>query len=248
MIRAILVDDEPLARERMRMLLDQAEVPVSIIGEAASGKEALPLIHSKRPDLVFLDVQMPVLDGFDVLDLMAPPRPHIIFVTAYDEYALRAFEVHALDYLMKPVRLERLTHSLQRVASLMDSGQPANDGLQALSNTRSDHPLRRLTLHIGTRLRVVEPTEVQYFEAKDKLVVAHTAEGSPLTDLTLQQLEDRLDPAHFLRIHRAFLLNVTQIRELIPWFSGTYKLKLKSGATLPVARRRVQAVKAFLRG
>ncbi len=246
-MRVMIVDDEALARERLRALLAETEVPVDVVGEAASGKQALPLIHAERPDLVFLDVQMPVLDGFDVLDLIAPPRPHVVFVTAYDEYALRAFEVHALDYLTKPVNLERLRGSLQRIQGLVAQQAP-DPALDAFTATRTDVPLRRLTLHVGSRLRVVDPAEVQYFEARDKLVLAHTGRSAPHVDFPLQQLEQRLDAAQFLRIHRAFLVNVTQIRELVPWFSGTYQLKLMDGRTLPLARRRVRAVKAFLKG
>ncbi|MEO1480453.1 MAG: response regulator, partial [Bacteroidota bacterium] len=133
MLRAVLVDDEPLARTRMRMLLAEAEQEVEVIGEAGSGREAVPLIYETKPDVLFLDIQMPVLDGFDVLDLLAPPRPHVVFVTAYDEFALRAFEVHALDYLTKPVRAERLARSLSRVAAMVAAGTPdaALDGFQA---------------------------------------------------------------------------------------------------------------------
>jgi len=245
MLRAVLVDDEFLARERLRKLLGQVDVDVEIVGDAASGRQAIPLIHETRPNLVFLDVQMPVLDGFDVLDLLAPPRPHVVFVTAYDEYALRAFEVHALDYLTKPVSRERLQASLERITSLIAEKQPP-EGLDTLQRERSNQPLRRLTLHVGSRLRVVEPTEVRYFEARDKVVFAHTDERDYFTDFTLQTLEQRLDTSQFLRIHRSYLINVATIRELTPWFSGTYQLKLKDGTLLPVSRRRVKPLKAFL--
>lgn len=245
MLRAILVDDEFLARERLRKLLSQVDVDVEIVGDAASGRQAIPLIHEMQPDLVFLDVQMPVLDGFDVLDLLAPPRPHVVFVTAYDEYALRAFEVHALDYLTKPVSRERLQASLERITSLIATKQPP-EGLDTLQQERATQPLRRLTLHVGSRLRVVEPTEVRYFEARDKVVFAHTAERDYFTDFTLQTLEQRLDTSQFLRIHRSFLINVATIRELTPWFSGTYQLKLTDGTLLPVSRRRVKPLKTFL--
>ena len=247
-LEAIVVDDEGLARDRLRSLLHRADVAVEVVGEASSGRQAVPLIHDVRPHLVFLDIQMPGLDGFDVVDLIAPPRPHIIFVTAFDAYALRAFEVHALDYLTKPVSLERLNGSLQRIASLLAQQLPATD-LDRLETARQAEPLRRLTLQIGRRLRVTEPGEVRYFEARDKLVFVHLFDGKAYpTHFTLQTLEDRLDKDQFLRIHRAFLVNVRTIRELAPWFSGTFQIRLDDGTQLPVSRRRARAVKEVLKG
>ncbi|MEM9665365.1 MAG: LytTR family DNA-binding domain-containing protein [Bacteroidota bacterium] len=245
-MRVVLVDDEPLARERLRDLLHRSDVHVDVVGEADGGKRAVPLIYETRPDLVFLDIEMPGLDGFDVLDLLAPPRPHVVFVTAYDAYALRAFEVHALDYLTKPVRLERLTASLRRIAALLDQPPAA---LNAFAQSRTSAPLRRLTLHAGRKLRVIEPADVLCFEAQDKLVFAHLRTGGSYPiDFTIQALAERLDSDRFLRVHRAFLVNVTTIRELQPWYSGTYQLRLEDGRDVPVARRRVRAVKALLRG
>lgn len=245
---AVIVDDEPLARERLRGLLGRAGVAIEVAGEAPNGREAVPLIHDLQPDLVFLDIQMPGLDGFDVVDLLAPPRPHIVFVTAFDEYALRAFEVHALDYLTKPVRLERLNGSLQRIDGLLTQQLP-DESVDRLAEARQAEPLRRLTLQIGRRLRVAEPTEVRYFEARDKLVFARLFDGKEYpTHFTLQTLEDRLDDALFLRVHRAFLVNVRAIRELAPWYSGTFQLRLDDGSELPVSRRRSRAVKDVLSG
>lgn len=245
-MRCILVDDEPLARERLRTLLQEADADVEIVDEAASGKDAVPLIHDVRPDVVFLDVQMPVLDGFDVVDLLAAPRPHIVFVTAYDEYALKAFDVHALDYLTKPVRLERLNETLRRVQAALGT-EAADRRLDALRRERQDRPLRRLTVHVGRKLRVVDLDAVRYIEADDKLVFAHLAETRYRTDFTLDELERRLD-ARFVRAHRAHIVNLDAVHELIPWSSGTYRLRLVDGTELPVARRRAQAVKEALGG
>ena len=248
MLEACIIDDEPLARERMHTLLDRADVQVSIIGEASNGREAIPMIHEKRPTLIFLDVQMPGLDGFDVVDLIAPPLPHIVFVTAFDQYALKAFEVHALDYLTKPVTLERLNRSLRRISSLIAEKQK-DDGIDTLQEERKKQPLRKLTLQLGKKMRVVDPEEVRYFEAKDKLVFAHLFDGKEYpTHFTLQTLENRLDSALFMRTHRAFLVNIHTIRELATWFSGTYQMRLDDGSQLPVSRRRARSVKEVLRG
>lgn len=245
-MRCILVDDEPLARERLRTLLQEADASVEIIGEAESGKDAVPLIHEAQPDVVFLDVQMPVLDGFDVVDLLAEPRPPIVFVTAYDEYAIQAFEVHALDYLTKPVRLERLNKTLRRMQAAPGT-RTADARLDALRRERQDRPLRRLTVHVGRKLRVVDLDAVRHITADDKLVFVHLADTKYRTDFTLDELERRLDD-RFVRPHRAHIVNLDVVHELIPWSSGTYRLRLKDGTELPVARRRAQKVKAALGG
>ena len=248
MLKTCIVDDEPLARERMRNLLERADIPLEIIGEAGNGREAIPLIHDTRPELVFLDIQMPGLDGFDVVELIAPPRPYFVFVTAFDEYALKAFEVHALDYLTKPVSLDRLNSSLQRISTLITT--PAQRaGVDSLTNSRKNQPLRKLTLQLGRKMRVVDPDEVMYFEARDKLVFARLFDGKEYpTHFTLQILEERLDNALFMRTHRAFLVNIHTIREMATWFSGTYQLHLTDNTVLPVSRRRARNVKAILKG
>ncbi len=245
MLRAVLVDDEPLARERLKTMLASYAKKVDVVGEAGDGKSALSLIHDLQPDVVFLDVQMPVLDGFDVLDRLVPPKPYVIFVTAYDEYAIRAFEVHALDYLTKPVRRERLYTSLQRVEASLTLKIP-DQALEALQHSRASNPLTRLTLRFGRRLRIINLSDVRYLESEDKFVFVHLDGVRYPTDFTLKNLENRLDPDLFLRIHRAYIVNINAVHELVPWFSSTYQLKLDDGTQLPVARRRLRAVKACL--
>jgi two-component system, LytTR family, response regulator len=246
-LTCVMVDDEPLARQRLRALLEEAEVPVEIVGEAAGGQAAVPLIHETAPDVVFLDVQMPVLDGFDVVELLARPRPHIVFVTAFDEYALRAFEVHAVDYLTKPVRLRRLNETLAmlRDRTRLERSAAAVD---ALSAAHRQQPLRRITVQAGQKLRVIPVSEIRWIEARDKLVFAHAAGGRHPVSFTLDEVEARLDPSQFVRLHRSHIVNAGAIRELVPWFSGTYLVRLDDGTQLEVARRRVREVKARLGG
>ena len=252
-LRAVLVDDEPLARERMRALLADAAaatgVQVEVIAEAENGRRAVPLVHETRPDVVFLDVQMPGLDGFDTLDLLAHPRPHVVFVTAYDEHAVRAFEVHALDYLTKPVRAARLAATLQRLAALHDRPDPAQRAFEAeRGREQEEAPLRRLALPAGRRLRVVELDEVRYFEAREKMVFARVDGRDHPVEFTLHALEKRLDAEAFCRVHRAFLVNVGAVRELVPWVGETYQVRLEGGAEVPVSRRRLSALRALLAG
>lgn len=247
MMRCVLVDDEPLACERLATLLTETDMSIEVVGVAHTGQEAVPLIYETRPDVVFLDVQMPVLDGFDVVELLAPPRPHIVFVTAYDTYALQAFEVHALDYLTKPVRLNRLNRTLTHLQSRLSTNQQ-NARLEALQKERSPQPLQRLTVHAGRRLRVVSIDTILFIEADAKLVFVHIEEGKYPVDFTLDALEERLDTNHFLRIHRSYLVPIGQIQELIPTSTGRAFLRLHNGRTLPVARRRIRQVKHHLSG
>lgn len=245
-MRCLIVDDEPLARERLRALLrDVDDDRIEILGEAESGQKAIPMMYELKPDVVFLDIQMPGLSGFEVVDLLAPPRPHIVFVTAYDEYALKAFEVHALDYLTKPVRLDRLERTIRRLGEI-HSAQHNDTAVEALRTARTHAPLTRLTLHDGNRLRVVNLHEIDRMESEGKIVHVF-AQGSQFrTDFTLDELDSRLDSKQFVRIHRSHIVRIEAIRELIPWFSGTYCVKLAGGTQLPVARRRASSIKALL--
>jgi two-component system LytT family response regulator len=245
-MRCLLVDDEPLARERLRELLDEADADVNVVAEAEGGKEAVSLIHDCEPDVVFLDVQMPVLDGFDVVDLLpsnSADRPHIVFVTAYDEYAIQAFEVHALDYVTKPVRLERLNRTLSRVRDALSDEQEALDDLRT---SRRDRVLKRLTVHVGRRLRVVPLDNVRWIEADDGFVFAHTEDGRYRTELTLSDLEERLPPDDFVRTHRSTIVNLDAAYEFVPEPAGTATLRLRDGTEVKVARRRADEVEAAL--
>jgi two-component system LytT family response regulator len=245
-MRCLLVDDEPLARERLRELLDEADADVNVVAEAEGGKEAVSLIHDCEPDVVFLDVQMPVLDGFDVVDLLpsnSADRPHIVFVTAYDEYAIQAFEVHALDYVTKPVRLERLNRTLSRVRDALSDQQEALDDLRT---SRRDRVLKRLTVHVGRRLRVVPLDNVRWIEADDGFVFAHTEDGRYRTELTLSDLEERLPPDDFVRTHRSTIVNLDAAYEFVPEPAGTATLRLRDGTEVKVARRRADEVEAAL--
>ncbi len=245
-MKAFLVDDEHLARERMKSLLEHSATPIEIIGESGIASEAIVQINDLKPDVIFLDIQMPGLDGFDVVSMLDKPRPYIIFVTAYDEYAIKAFEVYALDYLTKPVRLERLNKSLDRLQNVASQKEMQQESIEKVIEDQSQKPLHVLTGKKGRSIHILDINEVQYLEANEKLIYAYTDSASFRIDGTLDQLEQRLTDGRFVRIHRSFLVNVTYVSELIPWFSGSYEIKLTSGTQLSVSRRRVKEVKAQL--
>lgn len=245
-MNAFLVDDEPLARERLRSLIEHSGNFLTIVGESGQASEAIEQINTLKPDVVFLDIQMPGLDGFDVVSLLENPRPYIVFVTAYDQYAIKAFDVFALDYLTKPVRLERLQTCIDRLKDLSSLKKTQQDSLQKALDERKEKPLHVLTAKKGRGIHILDINDVLYIEADDKLLFAHTKEARFRIDSTLDGLEKRLDEGRFVRSHRSFLVNVKHINELIPWFSGTYELKLSNNVQIPVSRRRVKEVKVQL--
>lgn len=245
-MKAFLVDDEHLARERMKSLLEHASSTIDIIGESGIASEAIERINELKPDVIFLDINMPSLDGFDVVSMLEKPRPYIIFVTAYDEYAIKAFEVHALDYLTKPVRLERLNQSLERLQDVAEQRNLQTESIEKVIEEQSQKPLHVLTGKKGRSIHILDIDDVHYLEATEKLIYAYTESAKYRVDGTLDSLEQRLTDGRFVRIHRSYLVNVKYVSELIPWFSGTYEIKLTSGTQLSVSRRRVKDVKTQL--
>ena len=221
-MRALIVDDEALARERVRTLLGTLD-GIEVIGEASGGRDAIEQILAHKPDVVFLDVQMPDVDGFEVLDAVGEAAewlPAVIFVTAYDEYAIKAFDVHAVDYVLKPIVPERLQAAVRR-ASKQD--------VRALLDER---PLARLVIRSAGKLSFVKPAEIDWLEADGKHVVLHAGRETHVVRQTLAGLERRLGPHGFVRIHRSAIVNVEKIKELEPWFHGEYVVVLKDGTKL----------------
>jgi two-component system LytT family response regulator len=235
----VIVDDERPARSRLQRLLS-AHADITIAGECADGASAVQMIETATPDLVLLDIQMPELDGFDVLQALDMPRlPEIIFVSAFDQYALRAFQVHALDYVLKPVEAERLAEALDHARRrLRDrrSGSPA--GLANLLKELSrDRPfLSRLPVRSDNRVRVVDLAEVDWIGAADNYVALHCGPREFLLRDTIAHLERRLDPAQFVRIHRSTIVRIDRIAELRPDAHGDFEVRLKSGTMLALSR------------
>lgn len=238
-IQALIVDDEPLARKKIRMLLER-EADIEIIGECANGSKAVAAIQKEEPDLLFLDVQMPGLDGFGVLQTIAPEQwPVTIFVTAYEQHALRAFEVHALDYLLKPFDQTRFQTALQRARLQLQRTAAFNQQLLALlKDLKPDpKPLERLAIKTAGRVYFVTTAEIDWIEAADNYVRLHTGNESHLVRETMNALETKLDPARFVRIHRSTMINLERIKELKPWFHGEYIVILRDGTQLTLSRR-----------
>lgn len=228
-IRALIVDDEALARERVRSLL--AGTDVTVIEECSGGRDAVDAILEHRPDLVFLDVQMPDLDGFEVLDAVASEwLPAVIFVTAYDEYAIKAFDVHAIDYLLKPIEPERFSKALARATK------------RGLLNLLDARPIDRLVIRARGKVSFLKPSEIDWIEADGKHVHLHAGRETHVVRHTLTGLEQRLAAHGFVRVHRSAIVNVDRIKELEPWFHGEYVVILKDGTKLTSSAAHSQAL------
>jgi two-component system LytT family response regulator len=245
----LIVDDEPLAREGLRMLL--AEDPeIAAIHEARDGREAIAALRRERPDLVFLDVQMPEVDGFAVVqEIGAENMPAVVFVTAHDQYALRAFEIHAIDYLLKPVTRERFTQALTRAKSRLQA-QPAGESsrqiLSLLETLAAPHrALKRLAVRSASKTVFVDVGDVEWIEAAENYAKLHIGRSSHLVHVAMSALEKALDPATFLRIHRSVIVNVGHIQELEPAAHGEYVVTLRSGVRLRSGRTYNEKLKAL---
>jgi two-component system LytT family response regulator len=245
-IRVLIVDDEAPARERLKRLLADIE-EVELIGEAEGGVQAVEMIERERPDLVLLDIQMPGLDGFGVIEALEDP-PLVIFVTAYDEYAIRAFEVNALDYLLKPFSRERLEKAVRRAQEALAEEQDFAMRLSPLleSLATQGRYLTRLAVRDQDRIRVLDVDEMDWIDVEDEQVMVHVGDRAYLIRRTLTELEARLDPAHFFRAHRAAIVNLSRVKEVIPWFKGSHKLRLTTGAEVELSRARARALRKIL--
>ncbi len=248
-IRAILVDDEPLARDSIRALLLRDE-EVRVVGEA-TGTEAAALIARTRPDLMFLDIQMPELDGFALLDQVgADAVPAIVFVTAFDRYALRAFEVHALDYLLKPFDDRRFARALAKAKESVRArrrGELDARVAELLSErARSASTRARFLIPLRDRTVVVDADSIDWVEAADDYVTLHAGATEHLLRETMDELERQLDPRRFFRVHRSAIVNVERVREIHPLFRGDCSLLLADGSRLRLSRTRRQEFEALL--
>ncbi|MGH9940269.1 MAG: LytR/AlgR family response regulator transcription factor [Blastocatellia bacterium] len=243
-VRVVIVDDESPARRKVRRFLAPEE-DFEIVGEAGTGLEAIQVIEEQRPDLVFLDVQMPGLDGFEALEaLRMRPLPQVVFITAYDHFALKAFEVHALDYLLKPFDQPRFNHVLDHVRRQLRRGGEKErdemieklDRLLAELNRRPKR-VERLLVNAGEKAFLLAVEQIDWIEAARNYVNLRAGEKSYLLRGTIEGLYQKLDPSKFIRANRSQIVNVESIKELHPWFHGEYRIILKDGTEISWSRR-----------
>ena len=232
-ICAVIVDDEELARSLLRELLEP-HPEIRIVAECANGFEAVKAALELKPDLLFLDVQMPKLDGFEVLELMGGEIA-VIFVTAYDQYALRAFEVHAVDYLLKPFNAVRFEEALARAKLRLGEKLPPAGELAAAARPPSQY-LERMAVREGAKVHVIPVEKLDYIEAQDDYVLLKSAGGRHLKQQTISSLEGRLDPTRFVRLHRSYIVNLERVVKIEPYSKDSRVAILRDGARLPISR------------
>jgi two-component system response regulator LytT len=261
-LRAVLVDDEQLARDELGYLLGQVG-NVDVIGQAGNGVEALATIDRLQPDVVFLDVQMPGLTGFEVARRLIEGRSpsHIVFVTAYDQHAIEAFEVNAVDYLLKPVEQARLELAVDRarrrisIERVAERGTPAgvnNEQLERIVQLVADRQSRRerLAIKVGERFLLVQAEDIMYASVADDGITVVTDQHTGISNYrTLDELHERLDPSVFWRVHRSHLVNINKIKEIVPWFSRNYLLRMKDekSTEIPVSRTQTRRLRDYLK-
>lgn len=238
-LKAIIVDDEPLARERIRTLL-AAENDVEVVAECASGPEAVTAVREHSPDVLFLDVQMPEMDGFEVLRALGTPLPLVIFVTAFDEHAVRAFEAQALDYLLKPFKPARFRTALARAREQLARRQPDEITRQLLglleTRTGKTNYLSRIAVRDRERVRFVKASEIDWLEASGNYVILHAGRENHVVRETLTALESQLSPREFLRLSRSAIVNLDRVQQVEPTFNDEHIVVLTDGSRLPLTR------------
>ena len=245
MIKAIIIDDEPLARSLVKEYL-ASHTDIEVMAECNDGFEGLKAIQEIHPEIIFLDIQMPKINGFEMLELLDNP-PAVIFTTAFDEYALRAFDTHAVDYLLKPFSKERFDKALEKwkvIYELKENTPAMHQVLEAVSHS----PLQRerIVVKSGSSIIVIPVDEILYLEAADDFVKIHTRKGNWLKNKTMAHFEKQLDAGRFIRVHRSFIVNISEITRLDPYEKDSHILLLKSGEKIPVSKTGMAKLKEIL--
>jgi two-component system LytT family response regulator len=251
-IRALVVDDEPVARAHLRAMLEERG-DIEVVGEAGDGRSAVDQIRGLGPDLVLLDVQMPELDGFGVVRAIGADRmPAVVFVTAHDQHALAAFEVHALDYVLKPLHRVRVQRAIDRVVDLLRSGTPSSGTgplTELLHRLAAPQPgADRIAVRDGDRVLYLRVADIDWIEAADDLVRLHVGRTVHTHRVTMADLEQRLPPSRFVRIHRSTIVNVDRVREFLPWFQGDWILVLADGTRLQSGKSYRKRLRELIEG
>jgi len=242
-IQTIIIDDEKLARSRLKRMLTKYE-NIEIVGEAQNGQEGLELIEKLQPDLIFLDIKMPLLSGFEMLTKLEK-SPYIVFTTAYDQYALQAFEENTVDYLLKPIANEKLERAIIKIKKILQKGTRLPLDLEKLLKTikNKEDVIKRFSVKIGDRIFLISDQEIQFFHAEDKYTFLTTSKDNYIIPFTLKELEDKLDQDLFCRVHRSFIVNIEKIESIHKWFGGKLQLKMKNGKEVVVSQNYISNFK-----
>jgi two-component system LytT family response regulator len=243
-IRALVIDDEQLARELIKNYLKN-QSDIQIIGECENGFEGARDIAELKPDLVILDIQMPKLNGFEMLELIDDP-PEIIFITAHNDFAIRAFEMNAVDYLLKPYSQERLLAAILKATEKIQSGAGKKEKINQLVHQPLTEKLERIVVKTGTKIKVIPVDKINYLEAQDDYIMVYTDEGKHLKQGTMKYYEDHLDESKFIRVHRSYIVRIDQVVHLEPYAKDNFILKLKNGTALKVSRSGLKNLKDTL--
>ncbi|MBN1143864.1 MAG: response regulator [Bacteroidales bacterium] len=240
-VKALIIDDEQLARQLIRNYLKSYE-GIEIVGECENGFEGVRNIAELKPDLIFLDIQMPKLNGFEMLELV-DNRPEVIFITAHNDFAIRAFEMNAVDYLLKPYSQERLIAAVQKATGKIKTGFGKDKDIDQLIHQPLSEKLERIVVKTGTKIKVIPVDKISYFEAQDDYIMLYTDEGKHLKQGTMKYYEDHLDTSKFIRVHRSYIVRIDQVVQLEPYSKDNYLLKLKNGTALKVSRNGLKNLK-----
>ena len=242
-IRTIIIEDEKLARSRLKRMLAQYD-NIEILDEAQNGQEGLELIEKLQPDLIFLDIKMPLLSGFEMLTKLEK-SPYIVFTTAYDQYALQAFEENTVDYLLKPISSEKLDRAIVKINKILDKGtQLPFDLVKLLHSIKSKTDvIKRFSVKLGDRIFLIADQDIHFFHAEDKYTFLNTAKDSYIIPFTLKELEEKLDQDLFCRVYRSFIVNIEKIESIHKWFGGKLQLKMKNGKEVVVSQNYVNEFK-----
>ena len=243
-INVLIVDDENLAREIVKKYLELHQ-EINIIGECSNGFDAVKEITEKKPDLVFLDIQMPKLNGFEMLELL-DEQPAIIFTTAFDNYAIKAFEVNAVDYLLKPFSEERFNEALKKVVERINQKIPEQEKVEKLIEDQAPEMLERIVVKDGSKITIIPVEHLKWLEAQDDYVKIHSEGGRFMKKKTMKFFEDHLDPNMFIRIHRSSIININTIRQMELYEKDSYRVILKDDTKLPVSKTGLQRLKEIL--
>lgn len=245
-IRILIIDDEQLARDLLKNYLSK-DSRLEIVGECSNGFEGVLAIQELKPDLVFLDIQMPKITGFEMLELLSDP-PVIIFSTAFDEFAIRAFEANAVDYLLKPYPAERVQLAVEKAIRRIQNGQGNQDEIDGISRAHDEGSgiLSRIVIKSGSKIRIIPVETIDYIESEDDFVMIYCKEGHFLKQKTMKYFETHLDPKKFIRIHRSCIVNISQLAEIQQYGKESWMLLTKQGAKLKISKSGYLALKEFL--